>query len=113
MKYEGKIEILGNLNSKIQIIRNSHISDGCGGFTEGYIVLKECRASIRPMRAREVYIATQNQQETSHNIIIRYFDGLKNSDIIKYKDKEFDISTIINVDNNSEFYELLCKERGN
>lgn len=108
-----EITVLGNLKSKISIMRNANVSDGCGGYMDEWNPIKECRASIKPLRANEVYKAQQIQQETTHNIIIRYFEGLQNSDIIKHKEKKYEISSIINVDNESKFYELICVERGN
>lgn len=113
MKSSAKITILGNLKSNIIIVRDSNVSDGCGGYQSGSVSIRTCRASVKPLRAKEIVQASQTQQETSHNIIIRYFKGLKNSDKIQYKDKEFEIASIINIDNSNEFLELLCIERGN
>ena len=108
-----EITVLGNLKSKISIMRNANVSDSCGGYINEWILVKECRASVKPLRANEIYKAQQIQQETTHNIIIRYFEGLQNSDIIRHKGKEYEISSVINVDNESKFFELICIERGN
>ena len=105
--------VLGKLKSKISIMRNARVSDGCGGYSDEWIEVKECRASIRPLRGREIQEAQKIQQETTHNIIIRYFEDIQNSDRIRYKDKEFEVTSIINIDNKGVFLELLCSERGN
>ena len=113
MKSVSRNTICDNLKSKVSIIRNGRVSDGYGGYSDEWVTIKECRASIKPLRAKEVQEAQRVQQETTHNIIIRYFDDIQNSDRIKHKEKEYEITSIIDIDNEGVFLELLCVERGN
>lgn len=104
---------IGRLRDIITIKRNEKISDGCGGYTDSLVDVFETWASVKPTKAKQIVLGQQVQQETTHSIICRYFEGLQNSDIVVFKDREFEIVSIINVDEDDLFYELLCKEIGN
>lgn len=67
-------------------------------------------AAIDPISGREFYEAQQSQSEVSHKIRCRYRAGLTTDMRIKYRDRVFEIVSIINWQERRESLLIMAKE---
>lgn len=74
-------------------------------------VLAEVWASIEPISGREYWANVQIMAEVTHRIRIRYLPELKPTMLIKFKGREFNITSIINWQERNIDLQIMCKEK--
>lgn len=73
--------------------------------------IKEVWAEIRPLRTKEYIEANLLDSKTTYKITIRYFEGLTEDMYLEYKEKQFAITSIADVNMRHETYELMATEK--
>lgn len=68
-------------------------------------------AAIEPTTGREYYEAQKIQPELTYKITVRYISGITPDMTIKYKDRIFQITSIINPQEKNEKLEIMCIEK--
>lgn len=77
-------------------------------------VLKEIKtvwASVEPTRGREYQEAQRVRAELTYKIITRYHKGITPDMIIKFKNRYFNIISVINVREQNVMLEIICTEK--
>lgn len=74
-------------------------------------VIKTVWASVEPTRGREYQEAQRIRPELTYKITTRYHKELTEDMFIKYKDRYFNIVSIINVRERNEMLEIVCTEK--
>ncbi len=67
-------------------------------------------ASIRPVSASEIIKSRREEMIISHRIKIRYRSGITSAMKIIYGSREFDINSVINIDEANREIEILATE---
>lgn len=101
----------GELNKKIAFQKLETSQNSYGELTEQWVDVCTVWASIKPISAKEYYAAETVSSEVTHNVKIRYRQGLSSDMRILYNIRIFEIiSPPINL--NEKNFELLfkCKE---
>jgi SPP1 family predicted phage head-tail adaptor len=101
---------IGELNKLVTIQYQTKATDSMGGFTVTWADLGTVWAAIWPVSAKETVQAGQNIMAITARVRIRYRSGFKPDWRIKYGDKYFSISSIINPEMRNEWLDLLCRE---
>ena len=101
----------GKLDKKIDIMKNTQVSDGGGGYEDALVSIKKVWANIKPVSGREYFQSQQAQAQISHKVTIRYTDSVNRSHILQYQGRNFDIQYIVNVDEQNRFLEIQVLER--
>lgn len=104
--------IIGDLNKQITIQYQTKVADGMGGFTSTWTDADTIWAAIWPVSATEYIKAAQTTMTVTSRIRIRYRSNMRPDYRIKYGNKYFSISSIINPNMGNEWLDLLCKEAG-
>jgi len=68
-------------------------------------------ASIEPVSAKEYFASGQIQSEITHKIIMRYRRNMTTDKRIKYGNRYYDITQIINTREENRELVLMCKEK--
>ncbi len=68
-------------------------------------------ASVQPISGREYWARSQIQAEVTHRIRIRYIAGIKPTMRIQFRDRTFEIESIINWHERNIDLQLMCKEK--
>ncbi|MCD3351265.1 phage head closure protein [Clostridium botulinum D/C] len=96
--------------------RIEFISKGSGTDEDGFATddtwqtVRKCWCRIRGLRGKEFYSASAVQSEDDKVFNCRYFKGLKSNMKIKYNDKIYDITSINDLYEKHEEYEIHAKE---
>ena len=101
---------IGNLNKLITLQYKTRVSDGMGGFTETYNDSDEVFAAIWPKSAKDAVNADQTIMTATHRIRIRYRSTMRGSWRIKFGNRYFAVTGIVNPEERNEWMDLICKE---
>lgn len=98
------------LSKRIEIQKQSSEKDEYGELVPGWIAFKNVWAEVRPVTGKSFFSAQQINSEITHQVIIRYTEGVKPSMRIIYKGREFEILYVMNYNEANEAIQMLCKE---
>lgn len=102
----------GQLRHRLTLFRIGHVRDTQGaGILDVEQYLGEAWGRVVPMSGREFAEASQVQAETTHEITIRYFNGLTTKDRVYFGERKFEIVGIANREERNEMMTLQCVER--
>lgn len=111
---------VSRLNKRVHFYMYVGSSDGAGGRNDnwqtkdGYTKIFSRWAEVIPLTGRAFYQAKMMQEETTHDIVIRYnkkLNDIKSSLIsIDYNDRRLDVDYIIDIDEKHKFMKLRCTE---
>jgi len=101
----------GKLNRKIAINRRQLTPDNIGGFDQALVNLANPWAMIKPKSGTELLHADKLDAKAMSEFTIRYRTDLVESDLIEYRGVEYNIRSIINIEE-ADKYLLILAERG-
>lgn len=101
---------IGDLNRRVTIQYKAKASDSLGGFTTTWTDLATVWAAIWPTTAKETIQAGQNVMTIAGRMRIRYRTNMRPDYRIKYGNKYYSISSIINPGMSNEWLDLLYRE---
>ncbi len=102
----------GSLNRSVNIERATVLVNEYGEEELTFVVIKTTRASINPITGNEGF-SVGIKNEISHKIAMRFDPSLdlKNSDVIVYEGRRFDIQNILNWNERKSHLTLLVLEK--
>lgn len=102
----------GKLNKRIKFQYPLKIPDGTGGFTETWMDVSGggVWAAIWSIRASQLVKPEAVTMNISHQIRIRYREGIKPNWRIKFGNRYFSIQGILNPEERNEKIDMFCKE---
>lgn len=103
--------VAGQLNRKVEIYRLVRTSDGQGGETEAPSLVASPWARLTPKSGSEKVHADRLDAHGLSSVVIRYRDDLDESMYLVYRSRNYQIRSIINVEEADEWTELTI-ERG-
>lgn len=105
---------IGRLNKRIELQLNTEetetFANSLGGITTTWATATTVWASIRPLSAKESFMAQQAQSDADMEIRIRYYSSLTTHYRVKYGTRYFQILSILNTNERNEEQVLVCKE---
>lgn len=101
----------GDMRHRITFQRLVETANEVGETVQGLEDYATVWASIEPTTGREYYEAQKIQPELTYKITIRYLKGITPGMTIKYKDRVFQITSIINPQERNERFEVMCTEK--
>ena len=102
---------IGGLKKRITFIAMEEVENNLG-LTELKPVEKlKCWAKIEPARGREYYEAQKIRTENTYKITVRFHHGIKESMLIKYDDRTFEIQNIVDPCEAHISLEFYCTEK--
>ena len=84
--------------------------DAGGGVTESYTTLNKIFADIKPITTAERYRQGKVQDTVTHEITIRHRCDIDTNYRLVYKERNFYINGIRNIDERDRFMVLVCTE---
>ena len=102
---------IADLRHQIEIQEKTAVSDGAGGQTETWSKLYELWAAIWPISAKETRENMRFETNITHNIRIRYREGITTAMIVVFGTRAFDIKGIINLEERNIWLDMVCNER--
>lgn len=69
-------------------------------------------ASVKPLQGREYFASQQAQSEVTHEVMMRYCEGITPRSRVVFGERVFDIRGVINTDERCIELKLMCVEHG-
>ena len=101
----------GRLRKVISVYRYEESENSVGSTVTRLIPVKKLYGEIRPVRGSEYTEYYKEYHTLSVKITLRFWEGLKPSDILVYKDRQFIIQSIINPLEENYIVECMCTEK--
>jgi SPP1 family predicted phage head-tail adaptor len=101
----------GKLKNRITFEKPSTYIDGDKGQSVVWTYVGECWASIEPLTARELLNVMQVQASITHRIRCRFLSGINASMRIRYQERMFAITSVIDKEENHVELEILAEEQ--
>ncbi|WP_164906074.1 phage head closure protein [Gudongella oleilytica] len=101
---------IGRLRQRIVIEESIAGRDSFGAETSGWIQFAKVWADVAPVSGREFLAFKQINAEISTKVTIRYLAGVTTEMRVLFKDRIFEINSIINIEEKNVSLLLMCKE---
>jgi SPP1 family predicted phage head-tail adaptor len=88
------------LKEPVEFQRATKVSDGSGGYTETWAAISGAptRAIVKAVSGSERFASDRIEATTRYRIVVRYFDGLLESDRVEIRSRVYNIRFINNVE---------------
>lgn len=101
---------IGKLDKRIEIGNVEEVRQDNGRYVESFVPFHKCWARVHPLSGTERFDAQQIQSELSHRVEIRYYPGIMPQMKIKYGDRQFNIESVIDLEEQHREMYLNCSE---
>ncbi len=102
---------IGRTNKRVAFCRLKEKTNSLMQTEQEMEVVKTVWASVEPVRGREYQEAQRIRPELTYKITTRYHKEVTPDMFIKYKDRYFNIISVINVRERNEMLEIVCTEK--
>lgn len=103
---------IGKLDKRITFCKYGEYENELFQTEQGLEVIKTVWARIEPTRGREYQEAQRIRPELTYKIITRYHRNITQDMVIQYREKYFQIISVINVSEKNKELEIICIEKG-
>ena len=102
---------IGRTDKRITFCRYEEKENALSQIGQALTEVKTVWASVEPMRGREYQEAQRIRPELTYKVTTRFHKGITPDMFIKYKERCFNIFSIINVKEKNEMLEIICTEK--
>ena len=101
----------GSLRNKAELQAIGSTQNEFGEVVQGdYTKLKDVWCMITPIRGSEKFLSNADYAKTTHKIKIRYTSGVNASQRLVWKERIFDIISVMNISERDREIEILAEE---
>lgn len=101
----------GRLKKHIEIWRYQSTVNAAGSDVNRLVHVKTVYGEIRPVRGSEYTEYYKEQHDLSIKITIRFWEGLRPTDVLQYHGRQYEIQSIINPEQADYILEVMCIEK--
>lgn len=103
----------GKLRHRVDIQKPTNAQNSLGETVPTFVDQDRVWAEVMPLSGRELLAARQTTGEVTHQVTIRWRDGLTPTHRIRFGTRIFEILSVINVEERNREMRVLCKEHVN
>lgn len=102
----------GRLKQRVTIQAYETVINSIGADDERLVdIARAIPAEVKPMRGKEQAEYYRNANTVQYKVTIRYRSNVAPNMTLKYKNRIFDIHSVLNVDEANIVLELICTEQ--
>lgn len=101
---------IGNLRHRVKIESYTPARDSYGAEIENWISVATVWASVEPISGKEYFASKQINAEVTTTITMRYHVGISPAMRVIFKERIFEILSVINLEERNIALVLMCKE---
>ena len=105
-----KQTLSSRLKRRVEIVRRYTNKDEYGELETGFKTVKTVYAEVKPVTGKSFFAAQQVNSEITHQVLIRYTDGIAPNMMVRFKGRMFEILYVMNYNEANESILLMCKE---
>lgn len=100
----------GSLRHLVTIQSYTEISNTFGEASKAWAEFSEAYANITPLKGTEKYLSKEKHATATHQVTIRYLDGVDTKMRIIYGSRTFEIVSVANVGERDRMMQLIVEE---
>lgn len=101
---------IGRMDKRVTFLERREVADELGQNRQGMAEVCTVWASIAPTRGGEYYEAQKLREELTWKIYVRFLPGITADMAIRYKERVFQIKSVIDVNFRQRTLEIMCTE---
>jgi SPP1 family predicted phage head-tail adaptor len=101
---------IGQFRHRIKIQRYTAVQNSLGEEEKTWVDDCKIWASVEPLKGREFFKAQTINAEVTTKITIRYREGISSKMRVVFEGRNFDILSVMKVEERKKEIELMCKE---
>lgn len=105
----GNMISAGKLNRRVVLLNPVDTTVGTKT-TRSWVPWKTLWANVRPMTAHEIYVYQQLDEQLSYTITVRYKIGITPMMRVQYKNRVFEVRSVIDPEECHEQIVMMCQE---
>jgi SPP1 family predicted phage head-tail adaptor len=102
--------MIGALNQRATIAAKTAVSDGGGGFGDGWTTIATVWARIEPASGRDVFGPSRNESQTRYRLTLRRNAAIAAGQRVSVGARWFAITAILDQGPQAQTMTLLCEE---
>ena len=102
---------IGKLNKHVTFVGYKDVENELSLYSKELTDIKTVWATFTPVRGREYYEAQKLREEVTYKLYCRYLPGITSDLYIRYKDKIYEIISVLDVDMEHKMLEIYCVEK--
>lgn len=102
---------IGKLNKRVTFISYDDTGNELGQSKKEFKDIKTVWATFAPVRGREYYEVQKIREEVTYKLYCRYLPSISSDMYIRFKDKLYEITSVIDVDLEHKMLEIYCVEK--
>lgn len=100
----GKLRHSGIIESYTETI------DAVGGVTKGWSEFSKVWCDIKPLNGNEKYVSAEKHATATHQVIIRYLEGVNPKMRLLSRGRTFEILSALNINEEDKMMQLIVEE---
>lgn len=101
----------GRLRKQIEIKGYKEFDDGLGGTVVKLGHKAFVKAEMKPVRGTEFLEYYKDANALQYKITIRFREGITAKDVLVYRSRQFEINSVININEENVALEIYCTEQ--
>ena len=105
----GRVRI-GALRHRVTLQKNTRTSSATGAKADNWTDVATLWAEVKPHAARELSAADSRYQQTTHQVTIRYREGITHKMRLMFEGRVLQVEYVLNSLEQNRWLHLLCQE---
>jgi len=101
---------IGRMDKRVTFLEHREVTDELGQSRQELAEVCTVWADIAPTKGREFYEAQKLREELTWKIYVRFLPGITADMAIRYKDRIFQIESVIDIGFRQRTLEIICTE---
>ncbi len=101
--------MIGALNQRATILAKTAVSDGGGGFEDGWSAIATAWVRIEPRSGTQVFGPDRNEQQVRHRLTLRRNEDIVAGQRVNVGARWFTIESVLDEGPNAQTMTLLCE----
>ncbi|MDG6880951.1 Bacteriophage head-tail adaptor [Phocoenobacter uteri] len=101
---------IGRLRHRVTLKKQVNTQNDYGAATQEWIDIATVWAGVEPISGKEYFSSQHLNSEVSIKIVIRYLEGVLPTSQVVFKNRKFEVVSVLNYREHNRMLQLMCKE---
>jgi SPP1 family predicted phage head-tail adaptor len=102
--------MIGSLNQRATIAAKTAVSDGGGGFADGWSTIATVWVRVEPAGGKDVFGPNRNESQTRYRLVLRRNAAIAAGQRVSIGTRSFTITAVLDEGPQAQTMTLLCEE---
>ena len=103
---------IGRFSKKVTFLKYTTTKDAIGQDKQSLVPFKTVYGDLYQVRANEIYDAKRIEEKNVYKLYVSWFSGLTSDMRVQYNGRNYDITSVVDIDCNNTYYEIYLSYEG-